>query len=60
MCKRLELPQLLDRKPSPQRDLILAMIGQRIIEAGSKLFTSRTLAQSNLGRRVARPRRKRR
>lgn len=48
MCKRLELPQLLDRKPSPQRDLILAMIGQRIIEAGSKLFTSRTLAQSTL------------
>ncbi len=48
MCKRLELPRLLDRKPSPQRDLILAMIAQRIIEAGSKLVTSRTLAQSTL------------
>src|ERR1017187_6012776 len=48
MIKRLELPRLLDRKPGPERDLILAMIAQRIIEAGSKLFTSRTLGQSTL------------
>jgi hypothetical protein len=48
MIKRLELPRLLDRKPGQERDLILAMIAQRIIEAGSKLFTSRTLSQSTL------------
>lgn len=48
MFKRLELARLLDRKPGPERDLILAMVAQRIIEAGSKLFTSRTLAQSTL------------
>jgi len=46
--KRLELPRLLDRKPGKERDLILAMIAQRIIRAGSKLFTSRTLGQSTL------------
>ena len=48
MIKRLEVPKLLDRKPGNERDLILAMIAQRIIEAGSKLFTSRTLGQSTL------------
>ena len=48
MIKRLELPKLLDRKPGQERDLILAMIAQRIIQAGSKLFTSRTLGQSTL------------
>ena len=48
MVKRLELPRLLDRTPCKERDLILAMIVQRIIEAGSKLFTSRTLGQSTL------------
>ena len=48
MTKRLELPKLLDRKPGKERDLILAMIVQRIIRAGSKLFTSRTLGQSTL------------
>src|ERR1017187_10741506 len=35
MIKRLELPKLLDRKPGKERDLILAMIAHRIIEAGS-------------------------
>jgi hypothetical protein len=33
MTKRLELPKLLDRKPGKERDLILAMIVQRIIQA---------------------------
>ena len=60
MFKRLELARLLDRKPSSERDLVLAMVAQRIIEAGSKLFTSRTLSQSTFGRGVARPRRERR
>ena len=48
MIKRLELAKLIDPKPGKERDLILAMIAQRIIEAGSKLFTSRTLGQSTL------------
>jgi hypothetical protein len=52
MIKRLELPKLLDRKPGKERDLILAMIAQRIIEAGSKLFTSRTLGQSTLAQEL--------
>ena len=49
MAKRLELGRLLDRAPSKERDLILAMIVQRIIDAGSKLFTTRAFAQSTLG-----------
>jgi len=49
MAKRLELGRLLDRTPSKERDLILAMIVQRIIDAGSKLFTTRAFAQSTLG-----------
>jgi hypothetical protein len=49
MMKRLELARLLDRTPSKERDLVLAMIAQRIIDTGSKLFTTRALAQSTLG-----------
>ena len=49
MAKRLELARLLDRAPSKERDLILAMIVQRIIDAGSKLFTTRAFSQSTLG-----------
>lgn len=52
MVKRLELVRLLDRSPSKERDLIVAMIVQRIIEAGSKLFTTRAFAQSTLAREL--------
>jgi hypothetical protein len=48
MARRLELAKLLDRSPSRQRDLCLAMILGRVISPGSKLGTVRTLGQSTL------------
>jgi|NGEPerStandDraft_6_1074524.scaffolds.fasta_scaffold41214_2 hypothetical protein len=48
MMRRLEIPSLLDREPSRQRDLVVAMIAQRIVSPGSKLFTTRVLQQSTL------------
>jgi transposase len=48
MARRLELGKLLDRSPSRQRDLCLAMILSRVIAPGSKLSTVRSLAQSTL------------
>ena len=48
MSRRLELSKLLDRAPSRQRDLCLAMILGRVICPGSKLATVRTLGQSTL------------
>ncbi len=45
---RLGLARLLDRFPSRQRDLCLAMICQRVICPGSKLETSRLIGQSTL------------
>src|SRR5213593_2484034 len=49
MARRLELPRLLDRQPSRERALCLAMIAQRVIGPGSKLAMSRAFAQSTLG-----------
>jgi transposase len=49
MAHRLELARLLDRAPSRERDLCLAMICQQAIAAGSKLATVRALSQSVLG-----------
>src|SRR5438093_4675636 len=49
MARRLELARLLDRAPSRERDLCLAMICQRAIAPGSKLQTVRSLQQSTLG-----------
>jgi transposase len=49
MARRLELARLLDRAPSRERDLCLAMILQRAVRPGSKLATSRALGQSTLG-----------
>jgi transposase len=48
MAARLELARLLDRQPSRQRDLCLAMICQRVIAPASKLATARALGQSTL------------
>lgn len=48
MMRRLQIAPLLDRAPSKQRDLVLAMIAQRIITPGSKLFTTRALQQSTI------------
>jgi hypothetical protein len=48
MARRLELAKLLDRRPSRERDLCLAMICQRAIGPASKLATVRALGQSTL------------
>jgi Transposase DDE domain len=48
MARRLELGRLLDRSPSRERDLCLAMICQRAIAPASKLATVRALGQSSL------------
>ena len=49
MARRLELARLLDRQPSRERALSLAMIVQRLLGPGSKLAMSRTFTQSTLG-----------
>jgi hypothetical protein len=48
MVRRLDLARLLDRSPSRERDLALALILQRVLEPGSKLATARLLGQSTL------------
>src|SRR3972149_2458675 len=48
MARRLELARLLERGPSRERALCLAMIVQRVLGPGSKLAMSRTLSQSTL------------
>jgi hypothetical protein len=48
MARRLELARLLDRRPSRERDLCVAMICQRVIAPASKLQTVRALEQSTL------------
>ena len=39
--RRLKLPALIDPKPSRQRDLVLALIVQRLLQPASKLATTR-------------------
>jgi transposase len=46
--RELELPRLLDRERSPERQRALAMICQRVLEPGSKLACTRALSQSTL------------
>jgi transposase len=48
MARRLGLARLIDRFPSRERDLCLAMICQRIIEPGSKLKMSRAFQRTTL------------
>ena len=49
MARRLELGRLLDRAPSRERDLCLAMICQQALGPGSKLAAARAFGQSTLG-----------
>jgi hypothetical protein len=49
MLRSLDLETLLDRRPSRQRDLAVALIVARVIAPCSKLATARTLGQSTLG-----------
>jgi hypothetical protein len=48
IARRLELARLIDRRPSRERDLVMAMICQRAIAPASKLGTVRALGQSTL------------
>jgi transposase len=48
MARTLGLARLLDRERSPERQLALALVCQRVIEPASKLATSRLLSQSTL------------
>ena len=48
-ARRLGLPRLLDRAPSRERDLCLAMIAGRVLDGGSKLACTRQLASCTLG-----------
>jgi transposase len=48
MARRLELSRLLDRSPSRERQLALALIVSRVIAPQSKLATARALSQSTL------------
>jgi transposase len=45
---RLGLARLLDREPSSERDLCVAMIVARVLAPGSKLATARSLGRSTL------------
>jgi transposase len=49
MARRLELARLLDRAPSRERDLCLAMVCRQALAPGSKLAAVRALSQSTLG-----------
>lgn len=53
MARRLELARLLDRAPSRERALCLAMIVQRVLGPGSKLAMSRAFAQSTIASELA-------
>jgi len=48
-ARRLGLARLLDREPSRERDLCLAMIAGRVLEGGSKLACTRQLHSCTLG-----------
>jgi transposase len=48
-ARRLGLARLLDREPSRERDLCLAMIAGRVVEGGSKLACTRQLHACTLG-----------
>jgi transposase len=48
-ARRLGLARLLDREPSRERDLCLAMIAGRVLDPGSKLGCTRQLEACTLG-----------
>jgi transposase len=47
-ARRLELARLIDRSPSRERSLVLAMVVQRVLRPGSKLAIARALGRSTL------------
>jgi hypothetical protein len=46
--RRLQVGRVLDRAPSRQRSLVMAMVAQRVLGPGSKLACVRALGQSTL------------
>ena len=52
LARRLELPALLDRRPSRERELATALIVARVCEPASKLATAAGLADSTLAGRL--------
>jgi hypothetical protein len=48
MARRLELARLLERTPSRERALCLAMLVERVLQPASKLATARGLSDSTL------------
>jgi Transposase DDE domain len=52
MARRLGLARLIDRSPSAERDLVIAMIVGRVICPASKLGTVRAFGQSTLAREL--------
>ena len=48
MARRLDLARLLDRSPSRERDLVMAMVCERVIAPASKLASVRAFGQSTL------------
>ena len=56
MVRKLGLDRLIASKRCPERDLVLAMIIERLIHPASKLATTRSLAQHQLGQGARRRR----
>jgi transposase len=50
--RRLDVARLLDRAPSRERSLVLAMLCQRLLGPGSKLACVRALGQSTLAEQL--------
>ena len=49
---RLKLPYLLDRTPSRERNLVMAMIAARLLDPQSKLATTRNLNSTTLAQQL--------
>ncbi len=52
MARRLKLATLIDRSPSAERDLVMAMVIGRVLCPSSKLGTVRALGQSTLAQEL--------
>ena len=53
VVRKLKLPALIDPRPSPQRDRVLAMILQRLLFPASKLATTRLWHTTTLGEELS-------
>jgi Transposase DDE domain len=51
--RKLGLPALVDPRPSPQRDVVLGLIAQRVLEPASKLGTVRLWKETTLAEELA-------